>query len=368
MLVSKKKCVDEHLHSELKVDTWKLLFDQDENMKEVYDGKKTMEEVKEIKYLGVIILQSGSNMPDIINKRNRAIGTQKLIMNLVKGLGNYTFECGCIYLRSLLRSSILYGTEIMSHITEKEMRAIEQMEEDQMRKLFNTDRSCPLHIMYLESGLVPARYLIMGNRAIFLQYILQEAEDSNLLQMLNAQIKYPIKNDWNNEVKSALAQLKINISFEEIKNMKKFEFKKMVKKHIQNVAFSELVAKQKPGTKGCEIKYGEKLEMADYLLPNKNIKLEEQREIFEILARANRIPSNWGKQTLCETGCSEVLNNEHILRCLVLNENRITNIEYIYNGSVEEKLNTLNIFKRNIKRRKMYLPLDSGQSAGQLIH
>ena len=150
--------------------------------------------------------------------------------------------------------------------------------------------------------------------------------------------------------------------------MKKFEFKKMVKKHIQNVAFSELVAKQKPGTKGCEIKYGEKLEMADYLLPNKSIKLEEQREIFEIRARANRIPSNWGKQTLCETGCSEVLNNEHILRCFVLNENRITNIEYIYNGSVEEKLNTLNIFKRNMKRRNMYLPLDSVQSADQLIH
>ena len=47
--------------------------------------------------------------------------------------------------------------------------------------------------MYLESGLVPARYLIMGNGAIFLQYILQEAEDSYLLQMLNAQIEYPIK-------------------------------------------------------------------------------------------------------------------------------------------------------------------------------
>ena len=61
--------------------------------------------------------------------------------------------------------------------------------------------------------------------------------------------------------------MEINISFEEIKNMKMLEFKKMVKKHVQNVAFAELVAKQKLGKKGCE--------MADYLLPNKNIKLEE---------------------------------------------------------------------------------------------
>ena len=50
------------------------------------------------------------------------------------------------------------------------------------------------------------------------------------------------------------------------------ELKKMVKKHVQNVAFSELVAKQKLGKKGCEIKYGEKLEMADYLLPKKKKK------------------------------------------------------------------------------------------------
>ena len=109
------------------------------------------------------------------------------------------------------------------------MRVIEQVEEEQMRKLFSTDRSCPLHRMYLESGLVPARYLIMGNTVIFLQYILQEEEDSNLLQILKAQIKYPIKKDWNSEVKYALVQLKINLGNENIRSTKVAEFKKMVK-------------------------------------------------------------------------------------------------------------------------------------------
>ena len=46
-------------------------------MQKSFDGKKIMKEVKEIKYLGVIISQYGSNMPDIINKRNKALGTQK---------------------------------------------------------------------------------------------------------------------------------------------------------------------------------------------------------------------------------------------------------------------------------------------------
>ena len=154
-----------------------------------YDNIKTKkEEVKEIKYLGVILSQNSTNMPNILSKRNKALGTQKLIMNLVKGLGSYTFECGFIYLRSLLRGSILYGTEIMTHIIEKEYRTIEQIEEEQMRKLFDTERSCPLHIMYLEGGLVPAWYMIMGNMAMFLHYSLQEDEDSLLLKILKTQI------------------------------------------------------------------------------------------------------------------------------------------------------------------------------------
>ena len=51
----------------------------------------------------------------------------------------------------------------MFHLSEKEKRTLEQIEEEQMRKLFQTEKWCPLHIMYLDGGLVPARFLIMGN-------------------------------------------------------------------------------------------------------------------------------------------------------------------------------------------------------------
>ena len=45
MIISKQKSVDEHLHTDLTVDTWKIVFDQKENFPEEYDGKKSMEEV-----------------------------------------------------------------------------------------------------------------------------------------------------------------------------------------------------------------------------------------------------------------------------------------------------------------------------------
>ena len=63
----------------------------------------------------------------------------------MKGLGRYTAECGFIYRNSILRGSILYATETMMNIKEEDFRHIEQIEEDLMRKLFFTDRSCPIH-------------------------------------------------------------------------------------------------------------------------------------------------------------------------------------------------------------------------------
>ena len=57
---------------------------------------------------------------------------------------------------------------------------------------------------------------------------------TNLLQINKAQIKYPLKNCWNNKVKSALGQLEIKLSYEMIKNIKTKEFKKRVKKESWN--------------------------------------------------------------------------------------------------------------------------------------
>ena len=56
------------------------------------------------------------------------------------------------HLNSLLRGSSLYTAEAMINMKKDDFRKLEQIEEDQMRLLFETDRSCPIHIMYLETG------------------------------------------------------------------------------------------------------------------------------------------------------------------------------------------------------------------------
>ena len=47
-----------------------------------------------MKYFLVIVSQNYYTMPDVVKTTNESFGTQKVVMKLVKGLGNYTFECG----------------------------------------------------------------------------------------------------------------------------------------------------------------------------------------------------------------------------------------------------------------------------------
>ena len=130
--------------------------------------------------MGVEISSDGRNTKSILRKRNKNIGKKKQITNLIKPLGIYTFECAIIFLNSLVRSSVLYATETMYNINEKEMRQLEKIEEDHMRNILDvkTGVQVPLHLMYLDLGQVPARYQVKRFQVNFLQYILQQDESS----------------------------------------------------------------------------------------------------------------------------------------------------------------------------------------------
>ena len=147
-----------------------------------------MQEEDSLLYLGHVISKNGGNMSNIIRRRNNSISTEKQILKMIKGLGPYTFEGAFIYIQSLIRTSLLYGSETMYNITEKELRAIESIEESAIQKALKTKRSCPKHILYLESGIYPARYIIHRKIMSFLKYILNQQNDSILYSMFELKV------------------------------------------------------------------------------------------------------------------------------------------------------------------------------------
>ena len=85
-----------------------------------------------------------------------------------------------------------------------------------------------------------------------------------MFQVFKATNENSVKNDFVHTFKKYLEKLSINLSFEEIKNMSDFKFKKLLKEKMKISAFEYLKVQQNKQEKIRKIKY-EKLEMQEYL-------------------------------------------------------------------------------------------------------
>ena len=132
-------------------------------------------------------------MANISAIKRRSNGIIRKLFNKLKSLNlqKYYFECGMIFMNVMLRSSILWASESYYNLKEQEMRQIERIEENFMRQLLKTKKSCPINQLYTELGQVPARFDIMKLRIFFLKYILDQDPQSSLSKMYPLQLQNP---------------------------------------------------------------------------------------------------------------------------------------------------------------------------------
>ena len=95
------------------------------------------------------------------------------------------------------------------------LRKIEQIEEGQLRLLFATNASCPIHLMYLESGHMPARFQIKRMMINYFQYILHKNVDSILFKILMAQIAKPVKGDYCQKMLATLKEVETSFTMKD---------------------------------------------------------------------------------------------------------------------------------------------------------
>ena len=142
--------------------------------------------VIEQKYLGFVLSSTGRNMANIGEVKKKAIGVVKSALNKLNSmnLSKYYFECSIIILNVMVRSSILYASELYYDLKESELRHLERIEEGYIRKVLNTTKGCPIVQLYLAVGHHPARFEIQKMRLLYLKYILHENDDSLLCNFL----------------------------------------------------------------------------------------------------------------------------------------------------------------------------------------
>ena len=295
MLIGKNK--KNVLNSDLVVDSWSVdyvdnLNTGDYDLIETHDGQVTMEKTDKHKYLGFVISNTGDNMANIKSMKDKSIGIIRQILNRLESLNlrRYYFECAMVFMNSMLRGSILYAAETYHNLKENELRELERIEENFMRKLLKTSKGCPIVQLYLTLGQIPARFAIMRIRLSFLHYILNEDEESMILKILHLQLKNPTRGDWVSICVDNLKQLDISESFQNIKIMKKNKFDKLLKVRIDIIALQYLTSRQ--GKKGGEMSYTE-IEISEYLLPHTELNILEKRNMFAVKNRMSTIRENF---------------------------------------------------------------------------
>merc|ERR1712115_561508 len=108
---------------------------------------------------------------------------------------------------------------------------------------------------------------------------------------------------------------------EEIRRMKKTQFRKLNKNSIKEKALLYLMEKR--GSKGSQIRYSS-LKMQEYLLPDEEkLSILDKQYIFAMRNRMVEIEDNFPKNKIerKKCVCGEHENMEHIYSCLILNSN-----------------------------------------------
>ena len=146
------------------------------------------------------------------------------------------------------------------------------------------------------------------------------------------------KGDFVDLIKKDLEEVNIDIKEDDVKLMKKIDWKRYVHHIVKETAFEHLVNENKEKSKTKHINF-EKLEMAKYLLVNKSTSLS--KVIFSVRAGTYDIKA-WNEWKYTDSMCvmCNMLeeNMDHFMSCLAYGKSRNDiNWKYIFENDLEKQ-------------------------------
>ena len=348
------------------VDTW-LMERKGEDITSIMElvdregGRHLLETVKSDKYLGDVISSDGKNALNIQERKRRGLVAVNQIGQMLDDLclGKFHFEAGNILRNSLLLSTLISNSEAWYNLTNKDISELESVDEALLRKILSAHSKTPRELLYLETGNIPIRFIIMARRLNFLWYILNEEEDSLIKRFLEAQLDSPVKGDWVNTVREDLEELKIDLEPRNVTRLSKEVFREIIKESIKDRALHHLKSVQKSHSKARNIKY-DKLEMQSYLMSGGSMTIQEKCFAFAARTRMLDLKANF-KSSLSDSVCrkcfSEEENQKHLLSCPALRDTsvvtQVDDYESIFGNDRDKISRICRILKSKLVKLKL---------------
>ena len=179
---------------------------------------------------------------------------------------------------------------------------------------------------YLELGILPIEYEIHKRQLMFLHRIMQLEVTDPVLSMFHNIMKFDEEGEknWWTDVK-ALMELYIEKDLHQIKSLSKEEYRVLMNKSVEKVAFSKLVVECTAKKKTADLGY-DKLETQEYL---KTLYPNQARIMFKCRSRTLDIKTHSTykyEDQKCRKCGEQDETVEHAINC---QQNEELNLEYM---------------------------------------
>ena len=322
-----------------------------------------MKKSTECSYLGDILSTTASLDSTIEQRRQKGIGLCSQIIGIVDGLslGHFYYKISFMFRECKLLNGILTNAEVWYPISEKQLEILENIDLMFIRKLLNGHSKTAKEALYLETGLIPIRFVCIKRRIMYLHHILNRPESEIIRRVYEVQKNIPTKNDWFGIVQENMKDLEIELSDEEISEMSKQKFKTIVTTAVEKAAINYLNRKASTHSKSENL-IKTRLKREEYF-EDKRFTKSETELLFAFRTRTVRgikanFPSQYGRIFTCELCQIAVCCQEHLLTCVILKKHIDIPNDVSYSdlfGKTDKQLKVIRILKVLLRKREILL-------------
>ena len=284
-----------------------------------------MQEAHSVKYLGNVLTNKGIAKATIEDRRAKGWGKVSAIKAILSQVtfGSHRVEVGLMLRKSILISSLLFSAEAWSNVSVKDVKRLEQVDTALISHLVNGHAKCPTVFHYLETGSLMIRHILTYLRLLYHHHILSRNENETLNKIYHKQKELQTRGDWYQLIKKDFEFIELDINEEEIRATPKSEYKKKIKKLVQQAAFKYYMKEKDKMTKLDKLEYTQ-LKLQTYLT-EKTTTNKEKYLLYSLRSRSHEAKVNFknmNKHDLqCRFGCKTNESQEHIfIQCTKLKE------------------------------------------------
>ena len=253
-------------------------------------------------YLGDIFNTAGNNkdlIEDRVKKGKACIVSAMSLCGEIT-MGVYTIDTLLLLYCSVFLAVLLYNSQAWSNLTTSNIHDLQVIQLKYLKRMLHAPSSTSNPLTFLETGTLPIENEIHIRQLNFLYHILTLEDGDPVKTTYRQQLNYPYEPNWGNAIVQLKLKYAISETDEEISQLSKEGWKRLVKTRVKSYALKELLDKASLQKHAQNITLPSELQKQDYLtqLPSANA-----RKIFHIRTGTVDLKGHrkylYGEDTVC---------------------------------------------------------------------